>query len=425
MEEERGMDEVEERERGEEGRINDHPDCVAHGLQSLCSCCPERPRGPLGSSAERCASLQTPGCEDSADCRWSAVSWDALALPDPEAVSADPPGAARPTCDSRPSSGFYSVSGSSLSASCGSVCSEGPGGPWARRPHSADHSAAQWPGARLQPAPLQQTRPERGERRPVSTGDLEILRGFLSLSDLCPGLGGRSPGSPSTSSHRPPASFCWDPRFPLDPKFCSDLVSRKTKEVYPYPSPLHAVALQSPLYAPCGASNPEPDEGGGGEEVPRCPCGPSPPDPPGPARADRYIGQLLRRYRRRPGSVLLSALDPGPAGRWQAKSLSLSSVCSGSTSSTLTGGALPSVPSLGSLGSSGSTPQAVWGGRRWVPSPAEDEEGRSDRGGSLRGLGGDGLYRGKHYSRVLVRAATLVRKSFEDVHSKTHSREAL
>nr|XP_014335962.1 PREDICTED: dapper homolog 2 [Bos mutus] len=35
----------------------------------------------------------------------------------------------------------------------------------------------------------------------------------------------------------------------VDPKYQCDLVSRGGREVYPYPSPLHAVALQSPLFA--------------------------------------------------------------------------------------------------------------------------------------------------------------------------------
>lgn len=55
-----------------------------------------------------------------------------------------------------------------------------------------------------------------------------------------------------------------DPRKPLmcpslktskvDPKFQSNLVSRTGAEVYPYPSPLHAVALQSPIFSVGGDS---------------------------------------------------------------------------------------------------------------------------------------------------------------------------
>lgn len=39
------------------------------------------------------------------------------------------------------------------------------------------------------------------------------------------------------------------PAHALDPKYQRDLVARGGQEVYPYPSPLHAVALQSPLFA--------------------------------------------------------------------------------------------------------------------------------------------------------------------------------
>lgn len=44
----------------------------------------------------------------------------------------------------------------------------------------------------------------------------------------------------------------------VDPKFQNDLVSKNGIDVYPYPSPLHAVALQSPLFSLVGAS-PESD----------------------------------------------------------------------------------------------------------------------------------------------------------------------
>lgn len=37
------------------------------------------------------------------------------------------------------------------------------------------------------------------------------------------------------------------PAHALDPTYQRDLVARGGQEVYPYPSPLHAVALQSPL----------------------------------------------------------------------------------------------------------------------------------------------------------------------------------
>ncbi|XP_066575194.1 uncharacterized protein LOC136764781 [Amia ocellicauda] len=209
--------------------------------------------------------VQTEQCREdsvevSVDSRWSTVSWDALALPDSDTTS---PGPSLPDPDSRPSSGFYSVSGSCLSMSCCSVCSEGisvgglPGGGRDGRPRSADHSTPRGREARLLAAPCTHTHTERGDRRPVSTGDLEMLRGFLSLSDLFPGLGLSLGGNVVTTSSPPPTSSSTHhshhsrgpTSFQLDAKFCSDLVSRKTREVYPYPSPLHAVALQSPLYS--------------------------------------------------------------------------------------------------------------------------------------------------------------------------------
>ncbi|KAI1898672.1 hypothetical protein AGOR_G00074790 [Albula goreensis] len=188
---------------------------------------------------------------DGIESRWSTLSWDIpsdpLSPPTPD-LSID----AQLDCDSRPSSGFYSVSGSSLSDSCCSVCSEGTQGalggaggvrsswgPLDCRPRSSDHSTSQWRESRQQPS--QSVAEDRGERRPVSTGELEIS-GLLFLTDLCPGL------SLSQGSSYPIPDASNQSRLQLDPKFCSDLVSRKTKEVYPYPSPLHAVALQSPLF---------------------------------------------------------------------------------------------------------------------------------------------------------------------------------
>ncbi|XP_022376562.1 dapper homolog 2 [Enhydra lutris kenyoni] len=158
--------------------------------------------------------------------------------------------------DSRPSSGFYELSdgGScSLSASRTSVCSDRvysslgtlqPAAPTARpdagdsRPQSADETT-------VHGAPLPAWRPLATEEgvsrpRPVSTGDLErVLPSELvlqkasadpkSTSVLCPGMDLPAPV--------------------LDPKYQRDLVSKGGREVYPYPSPLHAVALQSPLFA--------------------------------------------------------------------------------------------------------------------------------------------------------------------------------
>ncbi|XP_052471154.1 uncharacterized protein LOC128027511 [Carassius gibelio] len=179
--------------------------------------------------------------------RWSTLSWDIpsdlLSSPTPDLPSTTPL-----DCDSRPSSGFYSVSGSSLSDSCYSVSSEAPGGSVkvSCRPRSLDHSATHWSGAESQSTECPEGPVEKQERRPFSTGDLEF-KSLMFLTDLCSSLGGIHPGTLLPSSNSSPQ---------LDPKFCSDLVSRKTKEVYPYPSPLHAVALQSPLFTNCQDPSP-------------------------------------------------------------------------------------------------------------------------------------------------------------------------
>ncbi|XP_053770262.1 dapper homolog 2 [Desmodus rotundus] len=165
--------------------------------------------------------------------------------------------------DSRPSSGFYELSdgGScSLSASRTSVCSDRlssslstllPAVPTARtssgacRPWSADETAmcgSPLPVWGQLAAEGRAGQPPQGTSRPrpVSTGDLdrvlpaearlpEANADARSTSLLCHGLG------------LPPHA--------LDPKYQRDLVSRGGGEVYPFPSPLHAVALQSPLFA--------------------------------------------------------------------------------------------------------------------------------------------------------------------------------
>ncbi|XP_048210532.1 LOW QUALITY PROTEIN: dapper homolog 2-like [Perognathus longimembris pacificus] len=175
----------------------------------------------------------------------------------------------RPSCDaldsdSRPSSGFYELS--DVGSSCASVCSErlspSPGtgppvfppakarpgvGDW--RPRSADETSVP---TRRPPATEEGARPprERAENagqpcgvfrpRPVSTGDLERV--------LPADRGPHSAGPDSA----PAAFFCPGLDIPsqaLDPTYQRDLVSRGGQEVYAYPSPLHAVALQSPLFA--------------------------------------------------------------------------------------------------------------------------------------------------------------------------------
>uniref|UniRef100_A0AAZ3P7H4 Uncharacterized protein n=1 Tax=Oncorhynchus tshawytscha TaxID=74940 RepID=A0AAZ3P7H4_ONCTS len=248
------------------------------------------------------------------DSRWSTLSWDA---PSDLLSPPDLDGAVQVDYDSRPSSGFYSVSGSSLSDSCYSVSSEavlaqGSFRLWEQRPLSADHSDIQWPEATQQPRSqrIEETT-EISDRRPVSTGDLEMNSLFF-LSDLCSSLGDPHPGSLLPLA---------DPRPQLDPRFCSDLVSRRTKEVYHYPSPLHAVALQSPLFtssqdaSPSSRLSPSPDSSAQAEESQSTPLF-RPPQPPHPStftQLEQYITRLARQYRSRvsPSDTTPTA-TPGP-----------------------------------------------------------------------------------------------------------------
>ncbi|KAL2077478.1 hypothetical protein ACEWY4_026982 [Coilia grayii] len=226
------IDETDQNE-GHRERATDDDAPTSHGQQN--PSLPESVLPCLSSAGEEVTS------------RWSTLSWE---IPS-ELLSPLTPDTTSTTLvdgDSRPSSGFYSVSGSSLSDSSYSVASEvALGGSikasvGACRPLSADHSATQWREAsQLSTQSIEET-PGEEERRPVSTGDLDIP-GLVLLSDLCSKLGGSQQALPLPNSCR-----TFHSRVQLDPKFCSDLVSRKTKEVYPYPSPLHAVALQSPLF---------------------------------------------------------------------------------------------------------------------------------------------------------------------------------
>lgn len=314
--------------------------------------------------------------------RWSTLSWDAssdlLSPPTP-----DPDSAALLDCDSRPSSGFYSVSGSSLSDSCYSVSSEValglPGGLtrplrlWEQRPLSADHSDAQWPEPVVQKetAASSDGAKEAVERRPVSTGDLEA-NGLSFLSDLCSSLCDPVPSSflplfdPSSSPHLCPQ---------LDPRFCTNLVSRRTKEVYPYPSPLHAVALQSPLFnslSPDPSPSASPDSPQADEPpTPVTTTTPStldlqPPQSPAPpslTQLEQYITRLVWQYHSRMASTscsdLIPAATPGPPchrglrtpAQSHGSTQSLSAFESRSTPSTLSGGSV--TPCKSTLGNSG------------------------------------------------------------------------
>ncbi|KAJ6656967.1 hypothetical protein lerEdw1_002968 [Lerista edwardsae] len=223
--------------------------------------------------------------------------------------------------DSRPSSGFYETSEmGSLSDSCASVHSDGPvgsrcsvgslshlPGPWESscvRPRSTDEAAVRLLDLQLQRLALASA-PSADTRRPVSTGDLEFLLGLGELS---------LPLSKNPSLHLL--------------QYRSDLVSRNTNEIYHYPSPLHAVALQSPLFTSSLSQSssqedldegtPELAEGDSPERAPACSKDQQ------KARLDRYIATLVLRYKcRSVASRTESGYLPG-----NQKSLSMLSVCS-------------------------------------------------------------------------------------------------
>ncbi|XP_006122027.2 dapper homolog 2 isoform X1 [Pelodiscus sinensis] len=176
--------------------------------------------------------------------------------------------------DSRPSSGFYDLSdgGScSLSNSCTSVYSESMSSshtsllpsyqqPKTRlsvfdyRPKSADettvHHTTQFQhegvyvsdGCRIKGSMDASGTLARSRPRPVSTGDLERLlpadTGYQKVTD---------PKSAPQLCHGVDLQF-----HSMDPKYQNDLISKSGNDVYPYPSPLHAVALQSPLFSLVG-----------------------------------------------------------------------------------------------------------------------------------------------------------------------------
>ncbi|XP_006876242.1 PREDICTED: dapper homolog 2-like [Chrysochloris asiatica] len=171
-----------------------------------------------------------------------------------------------PDSDSRPSSGFYELSDAasySHSTSCTSVCSEtvatfrgsllpGSWPPTARRsenrPWSADESTvnvAHSPAWRpvLTEGKVEASGRESWDRfrpRPVSTGDLERVM-LIEPQFQRASTDNQSSSLLSCGLSIPPPV--------VDPKYQRDLVIQSSKEVYAYPSPLHAVALQSPLFA--------------------------------------------------------------------------------------------------------------------------------------------------------------------------------
>ncbi|XP_028676343.2 dapper homolog 2 [Erpetoichthys calabaricus] len=174
--------------------------------------------------------------------------------------------------DSRPSSGFYELSdggSGSLSNSCTSVYSEcmsssqGSLPPYCQqpasrigmfeyRPKSADETTVEAASSRQQPLHIRtgsriRTSADlsgsaaKSRQRPVSAGDLDIMMSGL--------------GCPKIPDMKSVSSLCQGGDIRLasvDPKYQCNLVSRSGNEVYPYPSPLHAVALQSPLFSVTG-----------------------------------------------------------------------------------------------------------------------------------------------------------------------------
>ncbi|KAI3351675.1 hypothetical protein L3Q82_020517 [Scortum barcoo] len=300
---------------------------------------------PCQNSSEDCGSNSGDGTVHSSsgrgsNSRWSTLSWDVpsdlLSPPTP-----DPSGTVHLDSDSRPSSGFYSVSGSSLSDSCYSVSSDAAqGGPvpparplklWEQVPLSADNTDILWSEGAVQ----QQQQPalqnsqedtEPTEGTPVSVqSDLEAT-GLGFLSNLCTGLGDSLISS--LLSLLDPTSFSSTssvlPKPQLDPRYCTDLVSRRTKEVYPYPSPLHAVALQSPLFtsqnqeqsASPSPEGPQLNEPQDSNADPTLPLQPQQPPPPASfTQLEQYISRLARQYHSRVTSStsdLTSLATPGP-----------------------------------------------------------------------------------------------------------------
>ncbi|XP_077342710.1 dapper homolog 2 [Lithobates pipiens] len=165
--------------------------------------------------------------------------------------------------DSRPSSGFYDLSdlsSCSISNSCTSVyseclasackgvkpCSQKCGNNFKiSRPRSTDEkSMCTSPDVSTRDTHEKRTNSGpsniqgKGSQRPVSTGDLERFIQMYHVFQI-------------NSDHKSKSTFDIkdDINFQcMDPKYQTDLVSKNRNEVYTYPSPLHAVALQSPLF---------------------------------------------------------------------------------------------------------------------------------------------------------------------------------
>jgi len=155
-------------------------------------------------------------------------------------------------------------------------------------------------------------------------GDFETA-GLGFLSDLCSSLSDpRTSTLVSLLNPLSTSSSSLHLRAQLDLQYCTDLVSRRTKEVYSYPSPLHAVALQSPLFIPQGleSSASTSPEAPPLEESPASASDPdtSPakglPNPPSLTQLEQYISRLAHQYQSRDSastSDLTLMSTPGPA----------------------------------------------------------------------------------------------------------------
>ncbi|KAM9833202.1 uncharacterized protein ACBT44_004705 [Syngnathus typhle] len=307
--------------------------------------------------------------------RWSTLSWDApsdlLSPPTP-----DPCGAVHLDSDSRPSSGFYSVSGSSLSDSCYSVSSDAAQGGliqanrptkvWEQIPGSAGNTDILWSDCAVQPSGPHDRRKdsEPTQEQSVSTVSSEPeVCGLSFLSDLCPGLDNSSTCSLLKFGRVSPSPIYSHAQRPqLDPCYCEDLISRRTKEVYPYPSPLHAVALQSPLFtSQTQARAPSPNsEGNQADEQTESIGGVSPPlrrqnasNPVSLTQLEQYISRLAHQYHRRMNLSIpdlahcpLTHRGLSTPGKSHGSTQSLSAFESRSTPSTLTGGSATPCKSL-------------------------------------------------------------------------------
>ncbi|KAF6726506.1 Dapper-like protein 2 [Oryzias melastigma] len=375
-EEPRADEEEEEEEEEEEGT----PQSPEHGPAGESAASPGQqaasPSPFLSSLEDPEEATAPPSSVKVSNSRWSALSWDApsdlLSPPTP-----DPAGLLHPDSDSRPSSGFYSVSGSSLSDSSYSVSSEAAHGKplklWEQAPEAANSNTdILWSEDAM---PLHQSAPDNSqedpqppEETPVSAAsDLEA-DGLSFLSDFCSGFGDSLISSivqllnPASS----PTSCC--PNAKLDPRYCTDLVSRRTKEVYSYPSPLHAVALQSPLFTSQDQSASTTPEGAQADEQVESSTEAAEPEEAGQSTTkasvthlEQYISQLVRQYR---GGVTSSTSDLTSAAnacpvthgglgnplKTHGSTQSLSAFESHSAASTLQGGSF--TPNKSLLGNS-------------------------------------------------------------------------